>query len=370
MMRRSQRGPLAWLLGASLVLGCQTEHVVGSVGLGLVRVYPQPELATIVTGDFDGDGHTDVVSQARDGQTVCLFAGSGDGSLRTPRCQLLASSMPLLTVQPQRRGPARLVRAATDLVRFSLGIDGTWTVIDQTALSAPAQTLLVTDVDDDGLADVLVGESLSVEVLQASESSLRRAGRYLVPDAPLQLRYDDLDGDRRPELTVLLSDRLLVWGQAGQATWSGCATGAQFARPLGPWLVSRWKGLQPSLLVFDGSLGLLRVNRAIAGAGLTLSCGEVAVLPAVSTDRATQVTGTSADLDGDGFAELLVVASDGVLRVMSASEGALRVGTERALGTTVSSLHAADLDHDDLPEVIAVSARHDALLVIPNVFRR
>lgn len=370
MTGRSPRGLVAWLLAIGLVAGCQREHVVGSVGLGEVRFYPQSATATIVTGDFNGDGHTDVLSQARDGQTVCLLVGNGDGSLRTPRCQTLPGPAALLTVQPSRVGPDRLVRATTDVMRLTLGSDGAWTVTDQTTRSSPAKTLLATDVDEDGWTDLLVGDAVSVEIFQTAQASLRPAGRYLMPAAPLQLRYDDLDGDRRPELTALLSDRLLVWGPAGQATWSGCAPWPQFARPLGPWLVSRWKGLEPALLVFDGSVGLLRVNRAIAGAGLTLACGEVALLPAVSADTATEVSGTSADLDGDGFSELLVVASDGVLRVMTAASGSLTVVTEKALGTAVSSLQVADLNHDDRPEVIAVSAHHDELLVIANAFRR
>jgi hypothetical protein len=370
MNRRAPRRLVAWLLAAGLWGGCHAEHVVGSLGLGDVRQYPQPELSTIVVGDFNADSHTDVVSQARDGQTVCLFLGNGDGSLQTPRCQTLASSSQLLTVQKQRSGPTWLVRAASDLVRWSLTSDGTWKVMDQTALGAPAQALLSADVDEDGLDDVLVGEAASIEVFQASDSSLRRAGRYVIPSSPLRLLHDDLNGDHRPELAVLLSDQLLVWGQAGQAAWSGCGAGPQFARPIGPWLVSRWKGVLPGLLVFDGSLGLLRVIRAISGAGFQFACGEVALLPAVSTDTATQVTGATSDLDGDGFSELLVVSSDGVLRVMRGSDGSLAPLTERALGTAVSSLQVADLDHDDRPEVIAVSARHDALLVVPNLFRR
>lgn len=369
MRRRSQRGPLAWLLAAGLC-GCHAEHVVGSLGLGDVRQYPQPELATIAVGDFNADTHIDVISQARDGRTLCLFLGNGDGSLQSPRCQTLASSVPLWTVQTQGAGPPKLVRAASDLVRFSLASDGTWTMTDQTALTAPAQALLSADVDEDGLDDVLVGEAASIEVFQAADTSLRRAGRYVIPSSPLQLLHDDLNGDHRPELAVLLSDRLLVWGQTGQAVWSGCGAGPQFTHPLGPWLVSGWKGVLPGLLVFDGSLGLLRVIRAIPGAGFTFACGEVALLPAVSADTATQVTGVTSDLDGDGLAELLVVASDGVLRVMQGSDGFLAPRTERALGTAVSSLQVADLDHDDRPEVIAVSARHDALLVVPNLFRR
>ena len=79
---------------------------------------------------------------------------------------------------------------------------------------------------------------------------------------------------------------------------------------------------------------------------------------------------TSADLDADGDAELLLAGSDGVLRVYRARDEAIALLTEQRVEGGVAQLWAADLDHDELPEVIAVSAQRDDILVLPNLFRR
>ena len=53
--------------------------MVGSIGLGAPAFYPLAAIASLAVADFDGDGHPDVLSQDRDGFTVCLLRGVGDG---------------------------------------------------------------------------------------------------------------------------------------------------------------------------------------------------------------------------------------------------------------------------------------------------
>ena len=123
------------------------------------------------------------------------------------------------------------------------------------------------------------------------------------------------------------------------------------------------------MMVFDASLGFLRVVRATPGTDFTFVCGEVAVLPGLTSPAVDVVAGMTTDLDGDGLTELLVASKDGGLRAFRGEDGRLAPWTELQLGTQVSSLAVADLNHDERPEVIAVSEGRDEILVVPNLFR-
>ncbi len=373
--RRLALGLSLGVMGLCGPFGCGAEHVVGSIGLGAPAFYPLAAIASLAVADFDGDGHPDIISQDRDGFTVCLLRGVGDGSLLPPECQQLADSSTVIAALPIPFGPALLLRAKSEVSRWKLGSSGRFFLIDKSPLpqNASSQGLTVADVDGDGRLDVLVTTTgpQPVSVLLSTETGFRSAGHYVLPAVPSAVLYQDVDGDHHPELAILLPDRLMVWGERGQAHWSGCsADGPQFSRPLGPWLVSLWMGGLPALMVFDASLGFLRVVRASPGTDFTLGCGEVAVLPGETAPAADVVAGTTTDLDGDGLTELLVASTGGGLRAFRGEAGRLAPCTELQLGTQVSSLAVGDLNHDELPEVIAVSERRDAILVVPNLFRR
>lgn len=358
------------LVGAT---GCGADHVIGSLGLGAVRHYSGTALESIAIGDFDGDGSVDLVSQDRSGFVVCLLRGAGDGTLLPLRCQPLTEPAQAISALPTTQGKALLVRAGAAISLWSVSSEGVFAKNGQSPLLAPvaSQGLTVVELDGDDRADLLVAESAppQVEVLRGLEPGFRTSGSYAVPVAPQALLYRDLDGDHHPELAALLPGTLSLWSERGLVSWSGCLA-PQWNRPLGLWPVQRWQGAQPALMVFDGSLGLLSVMRALSGTRFGFTCGEFATLPGGPILDAGGVAMTSADLDADGEDELLLAGSDGVLRVYRARDEAIALLTEQRIDGGVAQLWAADLDHDELPEVIAVSAQRDDILVLPNLFRR
>jgi len=358
------------LVGAT---GCGADHVIGSLGLGAVRHYSGTAIEAIAIGDFDGDGAVDLVSQDRSGLVVCLLRGAGDGTLLPLRCQALTEPAQAISALPTTQGKALLVRAGAAISLWSVSSEGVFAKNGQSSLLAPAapQGLTVVELDGDDRADLLVAESAppQVEVLRGLAPGFRPSGSYSVTVAPLALLYRDLDGDHHPELAALLPGSLTLWSERGLVSWSGCSA-PQWTRPLGLWPVQRWQGAQPALMVLDGSLGLLSAMRALSGTRFAFTCGEFVALPGGPTPAASALAMTSADLDADGDAELLLAGSDGVLRVYRARDEAIALLTEQRVEGGVAQLWAADLDHDELPEVIAVSAQRDDLLVLPNLFRR
>jgi hypothetical protein len=370
---------LCAFLGVAGSVGCSAEHVIGSLGLGAAVHHPASSAAAVVIGDFDGDGHPDVVSQDRSGQIVCLMRGLGDGSLLPARCGQPVEPATALAVQRFPAGPASLLRAGASVSSWRANADGVFAKIASTPLAAPvvSQGLTVEDLDGDHRADVLVAESgpTQVEAMLSVPSGLISAGVYSLTTTPRATLYRDLDGDDHPELAVLLPNTVLLWGARGQATWLGCDS-PQWNRPLGLWPVQHWLRSQsgqpglPALMVFDASRGILGIIRPVPRSDFSFACGEVADLPGVTATAASYFALTTADLNGDGELELVLAAADGSLRVFRAGDGSVSRLAELDLGSAVSAIVAADLDHDDRPELIAVSERGDDILVIPNLFSR
>jgi len=360
---------LGAVLGFVGSVGCSAEHVVGSLGLGAAVHHQASTVAALAVGDFDGDGHPDVVSQDRRGQIICLLRGQGDGSLLPARCGPPIEPATAIAVLRPPSGPAMLLRAGAALSTWRASGDGVFGKIASTPLAALVvpQGLTVEELDGDHRADVLVSESGpdQVEAMLSGPSGLMSAGVYSLSATPRATLYRDLDGDDHPELAVLLPDTVTLWGARGQADWRGCGN-----RPLGLWPVRRGKDLQPAVMVFDASQGLLGIMLPVAGANFSFTCGKVVGLPGVTANAASSFALTTADLNGDGELELVLAAVEGSLRVFRADDRAVPLLAELNLGSAVSAIVAADLNHDDRPELIAVSERGDDILVIPNLFSR
>ena len=172
------------------------------------------------TGDFDGDGHSDLAIADGSAAYVLVLRGDGRGRFAAPR-EIALPLIPQLLAAAPRVGPppgpmARaLLRAPTDL--FVIGErEGHWAIVrvrdlsatDVAALPVPstwhAASAVTTDWDEDARADLLVvgGDRLLIF------SDLTRE-RFPSPDIlPLEisarsLAVGDFDGDRRVDLALL-----------------------------------------------------------------------------------------------------------------------------------------------------------------------
>jgi hypothetical protein len=99
-------------------------------------------------------------------------------------------------------------------------------------------------------------------------------------------------------------------------------------------------------------------------------CGEVALLPGVVGGAASGWLAQTADVDGDGEDELILAEPSGRVSVFVARDGDVTRLTAASFGTAVGSMTLADLNHDELPEILAVGSRGDEVLVLSNLFRK
>lgn len=372
-LRRRALLRLGSLVAGLTVGGCSAEHVVGSLGFGVAARYRDTGAEQLVVGDFDGDGQSDVVTQKSDGVTVCLRVGSALGTLGAARCQSLSDAATAIAALPQPTGPTWLLRASSALSTWTLGADGMFGRTAKLSLAAPtaARGLQLADLDADGRLDVLVAEPApsQLEAVLSTAAGLQQAGVYPLVAAAQTLLYRDLDGDRHKELAVLARDSIELWGERGVARWASCAK-PHFSQPIGLWAVSRWVQGGTALLVVDAATGLLNVMRAQSAMDFVFVCGEVALLPGVVGGAASGWLAQTADVDGDGEDELILAEPSGRVSVFVARDGDVTRLTEASFGTAVGSMTLADLNHDELPEILAVGSRGDEVLVLSNLFRK
>jgi len=188
-------------------------------------VGPAPAGATLVAGDFDGDGHVDVLlanpSSPLDTSALSrILRGDGHGLL-TP-----GPSFPLPQILSAASGDVD-GDGRTDLVyRALVTISGSsWTVAglargDASAGVAPRRGLslagsagdavLMADLDGDGRSEVIGGFPGGLAVFHSdADAALTRVATVPSPGAR-PAAAADLDGDGRPDLLLVAAGRLQV----------------------------------------------------------------------------------------------------------------------------------------------------------------
>jgi len=184
----------------------------GRGGLGPQAAFPTGGAGDgMELGDFNGDGHGDlVVSDFLAAQITVLF-GSGDGSFSAPTSIPVGGQPLLLTVGDVNRD-GKLDIAVDNVLDAALVIlpgngDGTFgaQVIVPLPLGSLAQSLALTDLNGDGIADLLVAEASNDSILVLSG---RRDGSFDVPVAfgvgglPIFFAVADLNNDGRADVAA------------------------------------------------------------------------------------------------------------------------------------------------------------------------
>ncbi|HWP42274.1 MAG TPA: VCBS repeat-containing protein, partial [Blastocatellia bacterium] len=182
-----------------------------------------PEL--IEAGDFDADGHFDVVAATRGGSTIHLMVGDGRGALREARTLDLPGSITALA-----SGEVNRPDGIPDLVVASSGASGPKLYVYEGPesaivsepevfdLSSEANAIAIGHLGQDYTADIAVGAGRDLMVVHGRDRrlSLGEAARSSVPEAAITVRsfesevtslaIGDFTGDAQLELAALTGD--------------------------------------------------------------------------------------------------------------------------------------------------------------------
>ena len=302
-------------------------------------------LARIATGFFDADAQVDLIVTDGPGHAVRVFLGNSDGSF-TPQTPIaiLGSPSDVAVADFNGDGHSDLAVAlgAFDDTGFVLLLgngDGTFAAPVPFSTGVQERSIAAADLDGDGKADVVLGDSTGVFILRGSGNAT-----FGPPEAFLttgnsitQVLAADLDGDGLLDVLAFQPPSILEITQSPSHTFS-----------MGPAFLALGENLTNGDLNGDGlpdfaltsfSPGLLQVVLSTPGAYLSAR--------SVSPGLEPKLLATG-DFDGDGQTDLFVSgAGNGAdTAVVLNEDGAFRIAWTTQLGGTASSAVAADLDGD------------------------
>jgi hypothetical protein len=325
-------------------------------GPRLTRLPGPPDL--LQAGDFDADGHVDVIAAAA-GRDAVVLRGDGRGALAPPQ-RIPLPGAPTAMAVGDLNGPdglADVVFAVTTtggprLLMFA-GFDGAWVAAPVTYdLPAPATAIEIAALDGRHSADIALAagrELLIVHGRDRSPRGSRAAGaaptveRHALPFVIRALVAGDFTGDGRPDLAVASADDVIhVF-----ATSPGNLGDGRFATPPDGWtfdtasmrIQARADRLVRARLTSRAAHDLLAVDRA---------GGQVRMIALTGGARSQVVARAGAvlpmRLDTDARDDLVVLGpGDGAPVVLAGPAAATRVVTN-ANDTGPGSLRQAILD--------------------------
>lgn len=359
----------------------------------------------VLARDLNGDGRCDLVSVDSDDSTVTVLLNTtvpGAAVMTSaPAVAFATGPAPVAVVAGDFNGDGRL-----DLAVISQDLSGgtraTLTVLFNTTpsgASVPAFTasafdlhglplaLAAGDFDQDGLTDLAVVVSGQVQVLQnltvRGTTALALVARSIpVGTGPCALACAELTGDGRPDLAVLGagtpgvagSGTVVVLANAtpaggtptfiaagGAAMEGGCVDLA--AQDL------TGDGLADLAVLVPGTSHALVLRNLTPVGAATTAFGPVLTVPI----RAGAVAIATADLDGDGRAELITVNQTSntisVLRSLGVAGGdpAFAARSDYAVGAGPVAVATGLLTGDARTDVAVANFAGTTLTLLPNV---
>lgn len=289
-------------------------------------------VVAIVTGDFDGDGHTDLVGVAPDNPApvrmwlAAVEQGAGGKSARLGAQRRF--EMPPLREVTAFRLPGGKKDLIARIERQSKRIVVEELVQDQGGSREAAldvfstkggkkRAFAVADVDGDGLADVLASDPTSSAVIVYRQ----QAGRGLQPGVsfPTFAEVDalvagEVDGKAGDEVFVLSEKE----GVVGRAAWKDGGLSFPTAMPLAPGavpavlsLVRLENGPRVAVVTKDGRNYQMELLPVDGGAGEVVKLGALVKGPDAVLDL---------DADQDGKVDLLLFTADKPMSMLQAAE--------------------------------------------------
>ncbi len=326
---------------------------------------------------FDGEGYVAVPINSRQG-TVCVLRtldGSGAerwrDSLTEAQCTVHAVSDPTIADYDADGRPEVLAATSEkELVAYNLSTGAAELRHDLTSYGY-SKPIVANLTPASGPETVVVDLLGGVFVLRPNGTE---AWTRQVDDARVrQPTVRDFDADGDPELAVgQLSGGVVVLDHEGQVDWRRNLSDAVSVRWLTTGQLDGDDAVELTVATFNGHV--LALDGANGSVEWERDLGTTGDAPASGAARVSALHGVTGaavhavgDGDGDGQVEVYPVARDGSLYALDGSDGSVEWSTALTDDSVVVSPPPSmgDLDGDDTPELVAVTATGRVAVVDP-----
>ncbi len=272
---------------------------------------------SVVTGDFNGDGHTDFVVANGIDNNLWLYLGKDDGTFQLPRIVPLSKGLaPVGIAAGDLRGSGKLDLVVAEFDTSSIGVllgngDGTFGYETEYALPESAESIVVADFNHDGKLDIAAG-------------------------------LDDPVGDE-PYIAVLTGDGT---GKFGTPILSDFATSPSTAWNLAAGDVNN-----------DGLPDLLLTGPGYENAQVLINNGDGTFAPGQTVLYNGEFTvildGRLADVNGDGCADAVIAdAASFAWVALGDCSGNFAAPKTVQMGDSPAAVRVVDVNGDGFPDIV------------------
>ena len=250
-----------------------------------------------VTGDFNGDGKTDLAVATSGGISVLI--GKGDGSFQAPVNYVVGN--PIAIAIGDFNGDGKADIAVTSTYGFDLSVligngDGTFQAAVNYGTSGYSYHLVVGDFNRDGVLDIATVKGGINVYLGNGDGTFRTPMNYSTNGAAYSLALADVNGDGAPDLVVGTSSGACTLAGTGNGAFpGGCQTiyssGNTYCRVVSADF--NGDGKADLVIVFSGVVAILLGN------------GDGSFQPVSYPVSYSSQYVAIGDFNGDGFSDLV-----------------------------------------------------------------
>jgi hypothetical protein len=312
----------------------------------------------VATGDFNNDGHLDLVTANYQNSTVSVFLNNGFGTLEVPQTYSVGTGPNSVAVGDfNDDGLPDIVTAnyLDDTVTILINNGDGFNAPETVSVGQGPISVVTGDFNHDGYSDIAVANALdsTITVLMNNRAGGFTTATENLSAAPSSLAIGDVNDDGYADLvaTSVAGNKVFVLRNSGTGIFTTVASYTSPEPLTGPLVVGDLNGDGRSDVVaasYDSATYSDAVSVFLANANGTLAAGTTYDV----TDNSALLL---ADMNGDGNLDLITPAgfnSDRVAVQLGSGTGTFGTAHTFDVGITASTLAAGDFDGDGKADVV------------------